>query len=176
MTYDKWHMTMTNNDMFHSESGCGLLRTVDHRITGWLFYQVILKGEVSLYHWLVCFANKNKNCQLSYSWFQTGGQQYSDTSPFSISWFYQLRHPLCKLQVQKGFIIFVSKVSNSLKWYPMTAIDQLIKAKVLEFGKFKYIFSKYPRITFLTFFSLSVSFRTNKLECLFTNNLVIPLW
>jgi hypothetical protein len=38
---------------------------------------------------LVCFANKNKNCQLSYSWFQTsqtGGQQYSDTSPFSIPW------------------------------------------------------------------------------------------
>jgi hypothetical protein len=36
---------------------------------------------------LVCFANKNKICQLSYSQFQTnqkGGQQYSDTSPFSI--------------------------------------------------------------------------------------------
>ncbi len=36
---------------------------------------------------LVCFANKNKNCQLSYSWFQTnqtGGQLYNDTSPFSI--------------------------------------------------------------------------------------------
>ncbi len=36
---------------------------------------------------LVCFANKNKNCQLSYSWFQTSqtrGQWYSDTSPFSI--------------------------------------------------------------------------------------------
>ncbi len=33
------------------------------------------------------FTNKNKNCQLSYSWFQTsqtGGQGYSDTSPFSI--------------------------------------------------------------------------------------------
>jgi hypothetical protein len=31
---------------------------------------------------LVCFANKNKNCQLSYIRFQTsqtGGQQYSDT-------------------------------------------------------------------------------------------------
>jgi hypothetical protein len=31
---------------------------------------------------LVCFTNKNENCQLSYSWFQTsqaGGQQYSDT-------------------------------------------------------------------------------------------------
>jgi len=36
---------------------------------------------------LVCFANKNENCMLSYSWFQssqTGGQWYSDTSPFSI--------------------------------------------------------------------------------------------
>ncbi len=44
-----------------------------------------------LFDWfgLVCFANKNKNCQLSYSWFQTsqtGGQPYSDTSPFSIPW------------------------------------------------------------------------------------------
>ncbi len=38
---------------------------------------------------IVCFANKNKNCHLSYSWFQTsqaGGQWYSDTSPFSILW------------------------------------------------------------------------------------------
>ncbi len=36
---------------------------------------------------LICFANKNKNCQLSYSWFQTsqtGGQWCSDNSPFSI--------------------------------------------------------------------------------------------
>ncbi len=42
-----------------------------------------------LFDWfgLVCFANKNKNCQLSYSKFQnsqTGGQWNSDTSPFSI--------------------------------------------------------------------------------------------
>jgi hypothetical protein len=42
-----------------------------------------------LFDWfgLVCFANKNKNCQLSYSLFQTsqtGGQWYSDTSPFRI--------------------------------------------------------------------------------------------
>ncbi len=32
----------------------------------------------------VCFANKNKNCQLSYSLFQTsqtGGQWFSDISP-----------------------------------------------------------------------------------------------
>ncbi len=39
-----------------------------------------------LFDWfgLVCFANKNKNCQLSYYLFQTsqtGGQWYSDTSP-----------------------------------------------------------------------------------------------
>jgi hypothetical protein len=44
-----------------------------------------------LFDWfgLVCFANKNKNCQLSYSLLQTsqtGGQWYSDTSPFSIPW------------------------------------------------------------------------------------------
>ncbi len=50
--------------------------------------QGILKGDL-LFSWfgLVCFANKNKNCQLSYSWFQTsqtGGQWYSDTCPFSI--------------------------------------------------------------------------------------------
>ncbi len=57
-------------------------------------HQGILKGKYHctidlLLDWfgLVCFANKNKNCHLSYSWFQTdqtGGQQYSDTSPFSI--------------------------------------------------------------------------------------------
>ncbi len=46
-----------------------------------------------LFDWfeLVCFANKNKNCQWSCSWFQTsrtGGQWYSDTSPFSIPWLY----------------------------------------------------------------------------------------
>ncbi len=44
-----------------------------------------------LFDWfgLACFANKNKNCQYSYSFFQTsqtGGQLYSDTFPFSIPW------------------------------------------------------------------------------------------
>ncbi len=39
-----------------------------------------------LFDWfgLVCFANRNKNCQLSDGGLQTrqtGGQQYSDTSP-----------------------------------------------------------------------------------------------
>ncbi len=46
-----------------------------------------------LFDWfgLACFINKNKNCQLSYSWLQTsqtGGQQYSDTSHFSIPWYW----------------------------------------------------------------------------------------
>jgi hypothetical protein len=39
---------------------------------------------------LLCFANKNKKFQLSYSWFQTSqmrGQWYSETSPFSIIWY-----------------------------------------------------------------------------------------
>jgi hypothetical protein len=40
-----------------------------------------------LFDWfgLVRLANENKNCQLSYCYFQisqTGGQWYSDTSPF----------------------------------------------------------------------------------------------
>jgi hypothetical protein len=61
------------------------------------FIQGILKGEVSLYCWppvslvwIGLFANKNKNCQLSSSWFQasqTGGQWYSDTYPFGVPWF-----------------------------------------------------------------------------------------
>ncbi len=44
-----------------------------------------------LFDWfgLVCLANENKNCQLSYNLFQssqTGDQPYSDTSCFSIPW------------------------------------------------------------------------------------------
>ncbi len=56
--------------------------------------QGILKGKYHctvdlLFDWfgLVCIANKNKNCQLSYRWFQTsqtGRQWHSDTSPSSI--------------------------------------------------------------------------------------------
>ncbi len=60
----------------------------------WCSCQGILRGKYHctidlLFDWfgLVCFANKNKKCQLSYSWFltsQTGGQWYSDTCAFSI--------------------------------------------------------------------------------------------
>ncbi len=63
-------------------------------IAKWGLHQGVLKGKYHctvdlLFDWfgLVCFANKNKNCQLSYNWFQTsqtGGQRYSDASPFSI--------------------------------------------------------------------------------------------
>ncbi len=51
---------------------------------------------------LVCFANKNKNCQLSYSWYQTsqtGGQWYSNTSPFSI--------PCSSVQCHKYFSLLI---------------------------------------------------------------------
>jgi len=46
-----------------------------------------------LFDWfgLVCFATKNKNCHLSYSWFQTsktGGEWYSDTSSFKFPGLY----------------------------------------------------------------------------------------
>ncbi len=58
--------------------------------------QGILKGEVSLYcrpsvwlvwiqlydKWQICFYFQNRLIQTS----QTGGQWYSDTSPFSIPW------------------------------------------------------------------------------------------
>ena len=58
-----------------------------------------------LFDWfeLGCFANKNKNCQLSYSQFQTsqtGGQQYSDTSPFIIPWLERLFLPSLSSLVQ----------------------------------------------------------------------------
>ncbi len=78
------------------------MRVSDYNFSRYIFFsevnlyvrQGILKGKYHctvdlLFDWfgLVCFANKNKNCKLSYSWFQTsqtGGQLYSDTSPFSI--------------------------------------------------------------------------------------------
>ncbi len=76
------------------------LLTVYHYMTlGSLAALNALAGNTKGYHctidllfgWfgLVCFANKNKNGQLSNSWFQTsqtGGQWYSDSSPFSIPW------------------------------------------------------------------------------------------
>ncbi len=54
--------------------------------------ECIFTGNTDWFDWfgMVCFANKNKNCQLSYSWFQTsqtGGQWHNDTSLLSISRF-----------------------------------------------------------------------------------------
>ncbi len=60
---------------------------------------------------LVCFANKNKNCQLPYSWFQTsptGGQQYSDTSPLSI--------PRCCYHHHLDSILLTSPLFNQYWW------------------------------------------------------------
>jgi hypothetical protein len=62
---------------------------------------------------LVSFANKNKNCLLSYSWFQTsqtGGQLYSDTSPFNIPWYlFCLSILCCPLYWSKSAVFFVCK-------------------------------------------------------------------
>jgi hypothetical protein len=65
-------------------------------------------GEVSLYHctidWFgiscmttenVCYHLQNRLIQTS----QTGGQRYSDTSPFSISWTNILAHLLTSVMV-----------------------------------------------------------------------------
>ncbi len=65
-----------------------------------------------LFDWfgLVCFANKNKNFQLSFSWFQTsqtGGQRYSDTSPFSIPW--------TNSDINKHFLFVLS--FHSIIWF-----------------------------------------------------------
>ncbi len=73
-----------------------------------------------LFDWfgLVCFANKNKKCQLSYSWFQTsqkGGQQYSDTSPFSIPWL-QLRSSFRSVNRFKSKIKILLCPVTSGKW------------------------------------------------------------
>ncbi len=71
----------------------------------WLFLTIDLPFD-----W---FANENKKCQLSYNWFQTGGQWYSDTPPFSIPWIYILhlwkasRESLsCRLETFLNFPLF----------------------------------------------------------------------
>ncbi len=67
---------------------------------------------------LVCFANKNENCQLSYSWFQisqTGGEQYSDTPPFSVP---SLTYSLFSGWISLDFCgVTDSSKCSSLLWY-----------------------------------------------------------
>ncbi len=52
-----------------------------------------------------CFYLQNRLIQTS----QTGGQWYSDTSPFSIPWLYHALHASCHA---------VYSICNSLFWYP----------------------------------------------------------
>ncbi len=90
-TLGKWA-----NVLIHPFQPSLIFKGKDRRILLGLVNQGILKGKYPctvdlLFDWfgLICFANKNKNCQLSYSWFQTsqnGGQRYSDSSPFRIPW------------------------------------------------------------------------------------------
>jgi hypothetical protein len=68
-------------------------------------YQCTIDLLFDCFGW-VCFANKNKICQLSYSWFQTsqtGGQQYN------------ILYSLCRLKRVVGAkhsSLFVWKVSD----------------------------------------------------------------
>jgi hypothetical protein len=65
---------------------------------------------------LACFANKNKNCQLCYSWFQTsptGGQLYSDTCPFSIPWLNSLSRVFLTNELIIKIIIFQISIRPS---------------------------------------------------------------
>ena len=77
---------------------------------------------IPLFDWfgLACFAKKNKNCQLSYSWFQTsqtGVQWYSDTSPFSIPCFcpMSLGRSLHAMPLSKKLVIAVPFRSGRLQ-------------------------------------------------------------
>jgi hypothetical protein len=105
--------------------------------------QVIIKGEVLLYHWppfwLVWISLFWKKCQLSYSWFQTSqtwSQQYSDTSPFSIP---------C-LEYQRGWVgwkggslslkyrtmVKVLKTTNALAYF-YTLVNKAVKSFLMQF-------------------------------------------
>ena len=71
---------------------------------------------------------KNKNCQLSYSWFQTsqtGGQWYSDTYPFSILWSKYWIFPCNRFSVSQNFCSSVKYLSR-MKTLEMPTVDELM--------------------------------------------------
>ncbi len=55
-----------------------------------------------------CFYLQNRLIQTS----ETGGQQYSDTSPFSIPWVVQVKHKLMKLKDLTMRLVKGSCLSN----------------------------------------------------------------
>ncbi len=97
LVVSQWHLFELPK-MFHLQLKKMFLFSTTFKLCGAeMFTEIWQAGNTKGYHctvdllfdWfgLVCFANKNKNCHLSYSEFQTnqtGGQWYSDTSPFSI--------------------------------------------------------------------------------------------
>ncbi len=88
------------------------------------YMQGILKGEYHctidlLFDWLgincmttdnFCFYLQNRLIQTS----QTGGQQYSDTSPFSIPWY---MCPVVLIQHEENFEIFIDMIRPVLKTF-----------------------------------------------------------
>jgi ribosomal protein L39E len=90
---------MSAHKTFHIEVNLDKKLKQNRTVSQWILMRATREYETGKYHCtidllfgrsgLVSFANKNKNCQLSYSWFQTsqtGGQRYNDTAPFSIPW------------------------------------------------------------------------------------------
>jgi hypothetical protein len=87
----------------------GWTRTLNLAMMRRMFYQGIIKGEYHctvdlLFDWfgiscmttdIFCFYLQNRLIQTS----QTGGQQYNDTSTFSIPWFYHYATALANLAV-----------------------------------------------------------------------------
>ncbi len=126
----------------------------------------------------MCFANKNKNCQLSCSCFQTsqtGGQWYNDTSPFSIPWYrHHLPLSLTIVQIfynrshimsqQKHFVVtlafrgihlqldvFANSGNKLLRLFVLVSVQ---KITCLLFRKLFFNKNKTFIICLLSFFSL----------------------
>jgi hypothetical protein len=92
---------------------------------------------------LVCFANKNKNSLLSCNWFQTGqarGQQYSDTSPFSILWLkllitfrFQWNSAICNILIRAfSGQLWKSKQNNNSEDINIEQYHQKSKYKIAK--------------------------------------------
>ncbi len=99
---------------------------------------------------LACFANKNKTCPLSCSWFQTsqtGGQWYSDTSPFSIPWPSLSVRSFCD-EEKKSFIKFSTGEKTALfclaqhDWKLDVALDNYFASPEVYFREPKAVVDK----------------------------------
>ncbi len=144
-----------------------------------------------LFGWfgLFCFANKSKNCQLPYSWLQTsqtGGQWYSDASPFSIPrWNYLPTHTVDKFwksairwsKIWGGLFSsfqvasFETAEKEGEKLIRSCANAAQVIKKLLRFVAIEnyFLFTKTTVTHWSkTFYSSSLALRSGKLECIWS--------